>query len=268
MKIYSLKKKKYIIFREFCENIFQDIDINLLIIDTKLDNYYFPPINIRDLNSLIVIPYLSDGSIILDRLKLIDINPKVGEFIGSVNNLKHDIITYKILKIDDYISIIDYVNIHTGRIEGSIISYRIHSGVLTIITTIELFLLSQIELDKRYKAIFTQIKNKYKELLDLNKKSKEINDKLKIEYLLNGNPLPILISQFEDNQINKKSLWSKWEKLDSLTNLFSKEILISTINKLKNFAFLKEQDDFYIFKPYILELSKKYQKFGSKFLES
>lgn len=266
MKIYSLKDKKYNILVKFCENLFQDIDINILIIDSKLDNSYATPFNIIELNSIITIPYISQTSLIIKGLKIIDFNYKDGEFVNSRENLKLDITTYKIFKLENYKSIIDYIDVQTGKIVGSAFSYKIINGILTIITTIELFLLNKIELEKKYKLIFECIISEYKELIDLDLKSKDINDKLKIEYIFNGNPLPILISQFEENQIRKKEFWSRWEKLENLTNLFSKKVLISTIKKLKHLDFLKEQDDFYIFKPLVIKLSNKYRKFGVKLL--
>lgn len=266
IKIYSLKDKKYNIFRDFCENLFQKVDINILIIDGKLNNSYNIPFNIIKANSLIVIPYMSYSSIIIKGLEIIEINSKNGEFINSISNLKQDFISYKILKLQNYKSTIDYIDVQTGKIVGSAFSYKISNGILIIITTIELFLLNKIELEKKYKLIFEYIISEYKELIDLDQKSKDINDKLKIEYIFNGNPLPILISQFKENQIRKKEFWSIWEKLENLTNLFSKKVLISTINKLKQLDFLKEQDDFYIFKPLVVKLSNKYQKFGVKLL--
>ena len=210
MKIYSLKDKKYSILVKFCENLFQDIDINILIIDSKLDNSYTTPFNIKELNSLIILPYISQTSLIINELKIIDFNYKDGEFVNSRDNLKLDITIYKIFKLENYKSIIDYIDVQTGKIVGSAFSYKISNGILTILTTIELFLLNKIELEKKYKLIFDCIISEYKELIDLDKKSKVINNKLKIEYIFNGNPLPILISQFEENQIRKKDFWSRW----------------------------------------------------------
>jgi len=266
MRIYSIKNKKYNIFVEFCESIFQEIDINLIIVESQMENSNLPPINLVEYNSLIIIPYGFNSFSLIEDFKLIDIIPKDGEFINTLNNSKIDVTPFKIFNINKFKSLIDYINIQSGKIEGSIFSYKIYKNVLTIITTIELFLLNKIELEAKFREIFKNIIGAYKELKELDQETKKIKEQLKIEYIFNGNPLPILLSQFDSNQIGKKEFWSKWEKLESLTKMFSEKVLKSTINKLSKFELLKEDEKNYIIEPRVLKLSKKYQKFGMKLL--
>ncbi|KKK96980.1 hypothetical protein LCGC14_2657330, partial [marine sediment metagenome] len=246
MKFYSLKEKSYSILENLCEKHFQNVKISFIIIDRKLDNSYTLPFNLDEENSVIIIPYISKPSLIINQLKIIDIDFEKGEYVHTKNKLKLDIKSYKIFNIKDFKSLIDYIDVETGKILGSAFSYKITNGFLTIITTIELFLLNKIELEKKYKQIFEYVINEYNKLTDLSQKSRKFKDKLIIEHLFNGNPFPILISQFEENQIGKKEFWSKWEKLESFTKMFSKKVLISTINKLIKFEFLKEDEKDYI----------------------
>ena len=199
MKLFSLKNKQYQILRKFCEEIFYNFDINLIIIDSNLSDTFTPPINIKQVNSIIVIPYISKPIPFLNKLKIFDINLDDGDFKELSNNIIIDVTAYKIIKLKDFRSLIDFINIRTGKVEGSVLSFKISNGVLTVLTTIELFLLKKVKLETIYKQIFVYIKKIYEDEQDLKKKIKEINDKLKIEHLFNGNPLPILISKFEEN---------------------------------------------------------------------
>ena len=188
MKLFSLKNKQYQILRKFCEEIFYNFDINLIIIDSNLSDTFTPPINIKQVNSIIVIPYISKPIPFLNKLKIFDINLDDGDFKELSNNIIIDVTAYKIIKLKDFRSLIDFINIRTGKVEGSVLSFKISNGVLTVLTTIELFLLKKVKLETIYKQIFVYIKKIYEDEQDLKKKIKEINDKLKIKHILNDNP--------------------------------------------------------------------------------
>ncbi len=167
-------------------------------------------------NTLIICPYgLFDGTIEDLPVELVDIHPTEGLFLTQ-NKMPITISPYKAFTKSCLNSEIDFFDNETGKSSLSVLAWKEFESVLgtrvVILTTIEFKLL---EIGTR-----DVIKDKIREIIKKinisglrEKENKIMQNKVLIDEMLSGNPIPLILCNFSEPVIEKEAFYSFWDKL-------------------------------------------------------